>query len=104
LPASTITETAYLLAREGGNHHVANFLDKLPNTKFEIVTVSEGLHQRTSQLLRQYSDSRLDYVDATLVAVAEHMNVTQILTLDHRDFRIVRPQHCDYFELLPPKS
>jgi len=27
--------------------------------------------------------------------------ITHIYTLDHRDFSIIRPKHCDYFELLP---
>jgi hypothetical protein len=40
-------------------------------------------------------------VDASITAVAERLDITRILTLDQRDFRIIRPRHCDYFELLP---
>ena len=103
LPNSTLTEIAYLLAREGGNLHVANFLAKLPRMKFEIITLETTHFQRTAELLRQYADSRVDYVDATVVAVAEQLQITRVLTLDHRDFQIIRPRHCDYFELLPQK-
>jgi hypothetical protein len=49
----------------------------------------------------QYADSRLDFVDATVIAVAEDANISTILTLDRRDFRMVRPQHTSAFELLP---
>jgi uncharacterized protein len=27
--------------------------------------------------------------------------VTRILTLDRRDFGMIRPKHCDHFELVP---
>ena len=32
---------------------------------------------------------------------AEHHDQTQIATLNHRDFTVVRPNHTDAFELLP---
>jgi uncharacterized protein len=56
---------------------------------------------RTAQILNQYADSRIDFVDATLAAVAERMQVTRILTLDRRDFQIFRPNHVDRFEIFP---
>jgi predicted nucleic acid-binding protein len=36
-----------------------------------------------------------------LVAIAERLNITQVLTLDQRHFRLFRPQHCDAFDILP---
>ncbi len=46
-------------------------------------------------------DSRLDFVDATVIAIAERLNITRILTIDKRDFGMVRPTHADAFDLLP---
>jgi uncharacterized protein len=43
----------------------------------------------------------LDFTDAAIVAIAERSNITRILTLDRRDFTLIRPKHCDYFEILP---
>lgn len=43
----------------------------------------------------------VDFVDITLAAVAERLGIRQILTLDQRDFRILRPRHCEHFELAP---
>jgi hypothetical protein len=40
-------------------------------------------------------------VDALIVAMAERLKITRLLTLDRRDFQIIRPKHCDSFELLP---
>ncbi|MFN4862237.1 MAG: VapC toxin family PIN domain ribonuclease, partial [Pseudanabaena sp.] len=45
--------------------------------------------------------SQLDFVDAVIVAIAERLRITRVLTLDRRDFSIMRPRHCDYFEILP---
>jgi predicted nucleic acid-binding protein len=57
--------------------------------------------QRVHEILQQYAESRLDFVDATVVAIAERQNITRILSLDRRDYTIIRPKHAPYFELLP---
>ena len=56
---------------------------------------------RVAQLVTTYADAGLDAADASVIALAERLNQTTIATLDHCDFRIVRPAHCDGFELLP---
>lgn len=53
------------------------------------------------ELIDTYHDLGLGLVDASVVAVAERLGITQIATLDHRHFRVVRPRHIDAFELLP---
>jgi hypothetical protein len=44
---------------------------------------------------------RLGLVDASVVTVAENLNVVTVATLNHRDFTVVRPGHADAFEILP---
>jgi predicted nucleic acid-binding protein len=56
---------------------------------------------RSGEILRQYADANLDFVDALTVATAERLNITRLLTLDRRDFQLIRPKHCSRFELLP---
>jgi len=101
LPQSTLAEVAYLLMRAGGNTVTARFLSGLSKTKYRLVALEAADVSRSAELLLQYSDVRVDFVDISLVALAERLNVTRILTLDRRDFQIVRPRHCAYFELLP---
>jgi predicted nucleic acid-binding protein len=36
-----------------------------------------------------------------IVAIAERLNITRVLTLDRRDFQLIRPKHCSAFEILP---
>jgi uncharacterized protein len=103
LPQSTLTEIAFMLSRSGGNKRVAYFLQYLPSIpKFEVIALDSEDIQRTANLLHQYSDTRLDFVDVSVAVVAERLQISRILTLDHRDFSLIRPAHVEHFELLPP--
>jgi predicted nucleic acid-binding protein len=58
-------------------------------------------YTRAADVLRNYNDANIDFVDACIVAMAERLNIRKVLTIDQRHFRIFRPRHCDSFELLP---
>jgi predicted nucleic acid-binding protein len=58
-------------------------------------------YARVRQLVAQYADLGLSFVDASVVAVAERLRETTIATLDHRHFSVVKPVHCESFELVP---
>ena len=101
LPQSILNEACYLLTKIGGNWAAAQFLQHIPTSKFILISLSQHDLDRTAELLIKYADTRVDFADATVVAVAERLNITRILTLDRRDFDIIRPAHTDHFELLP---
>ena len=101
LPVPAITEVAYLLARDLGNEVAADFMQSLATTDLTLENPTQEDYYRTSALLKQYADSKLDFVDALIAAIAERLNITRVLTLDRRDFQMIRPRHCDGFELLP---
>jgi predicted nucleic acid-binding protein len=101
LPQSVLAEVGYMFNRELGNRAMADFLRNLNETKYRIVPLETEDFARTADILDQYADSRIDFVDATIVAVAERLRVTRILTLDQRDFHIIRPKHAPHFEVLP---
>jgi uncharacterized protein len=101
LPQTTLAEVAYLVGQASGIANVAAFLQGLPASRFQLEALTAQDVQRVAQILKQYADSRIDFVDASVMAVAERHRITTIMTLDHRDFRLFRPSHCPYFELLP---
>ena len=101
LPQTTLAEVGYLLTREGGNRAAVHFLRHLPESKYRVVALTPQDLQRTAELLQQDADSRVDFVDATIIAIAERLRFTRILTLDRRDFSVIRPNHTEYFEILP---
>jgi len=43
----------------------------------------------------------LGFVDASVVAIAERLQLHTIATTDRRDFGIVRPAHVGRFTLVP---
>ncbi len=101
LPQSVISEVGYMLKREAGLPALNHFLRRLPEMKYRPIAIEFEDFARTADILEKYADARLDFVDATIVAVAERLNITRILTIDRRDFALVRPAHTPFFELLP---
>lgn len=67
-----------------------------------IPGVSADLLRTARRIQTRYADLRLDLTDATNVAVAHRYATVDILTLDRRDFRAVRPltEHSA-FRVLP---
>ncbi len=57
--------------------------------------------ERISELIGQYADFPLGMVDASVIALAERLGVSDVATLDHRHFSAVRPRHVEAFNLLP---
>lgn len=101
LPDVVLGETLYLLKDRMGIHAVVKCLDGLlaAQVPLEPITVIDLL--RIREITAIYADAQLDFVDCCIMALAERLNITKVLTFDHRDFGIFRPKHCDYLELLP---
>ena len=58
----------------------------------ELLAIGEGDHQRAAAILERYSQLRLSYVDALLLAIAERHRVEELITVDMRHFAAVRLQ------------
>ena len=56
---------------------------------------------RVAELVKQYGDFPLGTVDASVIALAERLNITSIATLDIRHFSAVRPRHIGAFTFVP---
>ena len=52
-------------------------------------------------LMAQYSDTPMDYADATLVLLAERLAVLDVLTLDRRGFSTYRTRSRRAFRIQP---
>ena len=101
LPVSVLPEICYLIASRLGHQAMRHFVSSLTTKAVQIESVTSEDLIRVNKILEQYADSQLDFTDATIVAIAERLMISRIYTLDRRDFSIIRPNHCDYFELLP---
>ena len=103
VPLPVITETAYLVLTRSGVESLALFSQSLATSKLILEPPVAQDYTRTAEILRKYNDNNIDFVDACIVAMAERLNITKILTVDHRHFRMFKPKHCKSFELFPEK-
>ena len=99
LTEAVVTEATHLLGRvPGGALAVLRFvLDR----GAVLVPCSERAVARTELLMRRYADLPLDYADATLVVLAEDVATPHILTLDRRDFAVLRWRERRAFQIHP---
>ncbi|MDF1594615.1 MAG: PIN domain-containing protein [Acidimicrobiia bacterium] len=101
IPTLVITEVVYLIGSRLGADAEVRFLGDLAAGEFTVEPVRAGDWLRIAEFVHQYRDLPLGSVDASVVAAAERLDVTEIATLDRKHFSIVRPAHVHSFELLP---
>ena len=101
LPYIVLPELAYLILRDIGYATLTQFLHSIAAGDLPLVPSTPADLERAAHLLTQYTDVRVDFVDCVIVAMAERLNITRILTVDRRHFTLFRPKHCHMFELRP---
>jgi predicted nucleic acid-binding protein len=101
VPITVLPEADYLLTRSFGGHIALAMLQSVARGEFELENLTNADFNRSIELVEQYADSDIGLADASLVAIAERLRITRVLTLDHRHFRMFRPKHCPAFELVP---
>ena len=69
----------------------------------EIYPLEKEVLIRCRELMKQYRDLPMDLADATLVTLADVLEVSRIFTLDHKDFSIYRFKQKKRFTLIPSK-
>jgi hypothetical protein len=70
----------------------------------EIYPLEKELLNRCRELMKQYRNLPMDLADATLVALADVLEVPKVFTLDHRDFSIYRFKQKRRFTIIPSKT
>lgn len=101
VPTPVIVESAWLIESRLGPAAEAAFLRSMNTGELTRDDLLSADWSRTVDLVETYADLGLGVVDASVVVVAERLGVTTLATLNHRDFRVVRPKHVEAFELLP---
>lgn len=101
VPSTVLIEVSYLLQRNLGSYAEAAFLRSFLRGELTLIHPVLADLERMVALVETYADLPLGSVDASLVAIAERLNVTEIATLDRRHFTVVRPYHIPAFTLIP---
>src|SRR5437867_2225577 len=93
LPMTVLFEADYLVATRLGLPTELRMLNAVASGEFRLEQVTAADLPRSIELIRQYADSNIGFVDASIVAVAERLRIGRILTLDRRHFGMFRPRH-----------
>jgi predicted nucleic acid-binding protein len=101
LPTLVITEVAYLIESRLGAEAETRFVGDLAAGLFVVHPVAANDWLRIAELVWTYRQMSLGTVDASIITLSERLRESQIATLDHRHFGVVRPRHIQRFELLP---
>ncbi|MGI8647202.1 MAG: VapC toxin family PIN domain ribonuclease [Acidimicrobiales bacterium] len=105
IPATLVAEVCYMISETHSTEAVsveADFLrDVATSPRLRAVCLEDQDYLRMAELVEQYADFPLGGSDASIIAVAERLNISTVATLDHRHFRAVRPNHVEAFTLLP---
>jgi uncharacterized protein len=101
LPDAILPELAYMVLRELGYKVLIAFLNSLLRGELVIEKATHADLARATEILEQYADNRVDFVDCLIFAMAERLDIQKILTVDRRHFGAFRPRHCAYFEIAP---
>lgn len=101
VPVCVLPEVAYLLHTRIGPVAEEAFIQAVADGEFVVEQLDPDDVARAAEVMRQYADLGLGFVDATVVAAAERLDSRDILTTDRKHFSVVRPQHARAFTLLP---
>lgn len=96
-----VTEACYLLAKYVGPAAEINLVHALAAGDLLQIDVTTADLDRMAQLMRQYVGFPMGVADASVIAIAERLNLHEIATLDHRHFNAVTPRHTTVLKLLP---
>src|SRR5260370_5529039 len=99
--AAILSEIDYLLRAKLGTDAALHFLSDLAYGVFTLEPFTAADLVRCRKILEQYLDLGLGLCDATVMATAERLGTTRILTVDQRHFRAVRNSQRPPLTVLP---
>ena len=100
IPAATLAEIDYLLSEFLGTDAELDFLDALSDGFYALEPPTAEDLGYCRRVISDYRDLKIGLADASVMALAERLNVNRILTVDLRDFRAVKPKKWPAFHLL----
>jgi len=101
ITAPVFTEVCQLAESRRGTRAELAFLADVRAGLFTLVQLTDDDLQRIAELVDTYGSLPLGSVDASVIALTEHLALDAVATLDHRHFSVVRPKHVEGLTLLP---
>ena len=106
LPQTVLAEVAYLIGRDVEIIPVAAFLKGISASRFQLTALNDRDINRAAEILETYADSRIDFVDATVMSFtrggtcfANRGTVSERCDLDTRPKRLPPISSATLYEL-----
>ena len=96
-----LAEADYLIQKYGGVEAELMFLQEFERGAYLIAPYHDAFMGDTWRMVHRYRDLNIGLTDASLIILAEHYNCRDVLTLDLRHFRAMRPISKKSFRILP---
>ena len=90
MPVPVISEVDYLLGERLGPRSQVRFYEGLVDGSYFVADLPQEIYPRILEINRKYDTLRLGFVDAAIMALAEHLGMGRIATTDRRHFGAVR--------------
>lgn len=102
LPEPILAEVCYFVGKALGTGAENAFVRAIADGEFllEQMVADEDI-PRAADLMQTYRDAAIGFVDSAIVATAERIDSSTLLTTDRRHFPIIRPRHLSALVLVP---
>ena len=84
-----VQEIFWLLSKRKNFPVACEFVQKVPSL-FILPNLPQDWPERVSNILRRYSSAEIDLADASLVVLADQLRIGQVVSVDRKDFSILR--------------
>ncbi|MEA2166416.1 MAG: uncharacterized protein QOK37_4543 [Thermoanaerobaculia bacterium] len=99
-----LAEADYLIQKFGGVEAEMLFLAEIGRRAYELATFSEEDVESARRIITKYRTLGIGLADASIAVLAARYGTFDVLTLDERHFRALRPAPRKNFRILPADS
>jgi predicted nucleic acid-binding protein len=96
-----LAEADFLIQKFGGVDAEALFLAEIGRRAYELAPFDEEDVETARHLIMKYRSLRIGLADASIAVLAARYGSFDVLTLDERHFRAIRPAPRKNFRILP---
>lgn len=95
VPAPVLPEMFFMINERVNYVTAVAMFTSLQSDLFHIEPLNHNDMGRMRQIMEKYADNKFDFVDTSIMALSERLEIEDVYTLDQRDFSGFSPEtHC----------
>ena len=99
-----LAEADFLIQKFGGVDAEILFLGEIGRRAYELATFNEDDVEDARRIVTKYRTLGIGLADASIAVLSARYDTVDVLTLDERHFRAIRPAPRKNFRILPSDS